>query len=156
MASLVIEVQTKLYTARGHAKVMRHVLRSRMEFWKSQLLPTHFQLNELTRPGGAYGYETRSVKWQKKKAAAKGHQKPLVYRGNLQASVMANSTITATQHKATFRAKSYFPLTPQRRREIEVVTNGQQRLLVSGAMDLYVRAAGEPEFQDLKRIRIRG
>lgn len=156
MASLVIDVQTKLYTARGHAKVMRHVLRNRMEFWKSEMLPTHFQNNELTRPGGGYGYEARSAKYQIRKARKYGHQRPLVRTGRLEGVVRANSTITATQHKATFRAKGYFPMTQQMRREIEVVTPGQQRVLVSGAKDLYVRAAGEPEFQDLKRIRIRG
>lgn len=155
MTRVFIEMRSQLFTKRGHAKVMRFAFRNRMEFFRDELLPTHFEVNELTRPGGPYGFARRTAKWQKKKAKVKGHQKPLVYSGNLKASVMSNSTITATQHRGRFQARAPFPLTEQRRKELEIIITGQRTLLASGLRSLYTNAASLPEFHDVKRQRIR-
>jgi hypothetical protein len=155
MTRVFIEMRSQLFTKRGHAKVMRFAFRNRMEFFRDQLLPTHFEVNELTRAGGAYGFARRTAKWMKKKAAAKGHQKPLVYRGNLRAAVLTNSTITATQHRGRFYARATYPLTDQRRKEIEIIIPGQRTLLASGLRSLYTNAASLPEFHDVKRQRVR-
>lgn len=152
---ILIDVKTKLFTARGHARVMRDVLRQRMEFFRDELLPTHFEVNELTRPGGGYNYEARTRATQLRKAKKFGHQKPLVQTGRLFQAVMVNSQITATQHRSRFKSHGYFPMNVLRRREIEAITPGQQKLLRSGLRDLYVRAAQLPENQDVLRQRIR-
>jgi hypothetical protein len=47
-------------------------------------------------------------------------------------------------------------MTAERRRELEIVTPGQQKVIVSGAKSLYQNAASLPEFHDIIRQRNRG
>jgi len=156
MTLVSAKMEGKLYTARGHAKVMRFVNRNRIEFWRDNMLPTHFETNELTRPGGGYGYAPRTKKTQLVKARRYGHQKPNVQTGKLRDTIRLNSRVTATQHQGRFKSRGYFPMTAERRRELEIVTPGQQKVIVSGAKSLYQNAASLPEFHDIIRQRNRG
>lgn len=52
-------------------------------YWHERILPKHFT----TEAASQYGYEPRGRKYMIQKAAAKGHQRPLVYKGDLERAV---------------------------------------------------------------------
>lgn len=153
MTSLKFKIDGNLFTKRTHAKVMREAFRDAMGFVRDQIWPTHFEINELTRPDGPYGYAKRSAKWQRKKAAVQHHQKPLVYTGRLRASVLNNSIIRATQNGGTLKAKATFPLTEDRRKEIEIVIPTQRSVISRRVKRFYQDAAQKPEFKERVRLR---
>lgn len=156
MTLVSAKMEGQLYTARGHAKVMRFVNRSTIERWRDQMLPTHFENNSLTRPGGPYGYQPRAAKTRRLKQRKFGHQQPNVQTGKLRDEIRRNSRVTSTQHQGRFKARGYFPMPAQQRREIEIVTPAQGKALAEFAKDLYAKAASLPEFHDIIRQRQRG
>lgn len=151
--SVGVKIDAKLFSKRGHARVMRAAFRDALTFQRDQIWPTHFENNDMTRPEGAYGYEKRSKRWQIKKAKLKGHQKPLVFTGALRNSVINNSVVRSTQHRGTLKAKSTFPMTYERRREIEAVTSSQIAVLRKRIERFYVEAVDKEEFKERVRLR---
>lgn len=52
--------------------------------WHERILPRHFDLSAKT----TYGYAPRTAAYMRDKARRKGHQNPLVWKGDLQRSVL--------------------------------------------------------------------
>lgn len=151
--SVRVRIDAKLFTKRMHAKVMREAFRDALTFQRDQIWPTHFENNDMTRPGGAYGFQKRSAIWQRKKAKVQHHQKPLVYTGKLRDSVLNNSVVRATQNRGTLKAKATYPLTEDRRREVEVTTPSQRAVLTRRIKNFYVGAKDKDEFKERVRLR---
>lgn len=60
--------------------------------WHGDYLPLHFQDSAYTR----YGTERRSAKYNKSKLSRFGHQRPLVWTGQLEQSATSSARIAAT------------------------------------------------------------
>lgn len=152
---LRFQYDTTLFTKRGHNKIMRLGNRQVARRHRDRRMRRHFENNPDTRPGGAYGYEKRSRRWQILKAKKTGTIRPLVYTGRLRASVLNTSRITATRKRWTYRARASFPLNPERRDELQAVSP-KERLEDAKLLEfLYARAAKSPVFYDIQRQRIR-
>ena len=118
---------------------MRKINRQTMTRIRFQFWPKHFERNPETAPGGAYGYEKRTRKYQISKAKRAGHQKPLVLSGRMKQAVLSGAKITATAKRGRIKARNYFPMTVQRRSEVEAVSPREQKILVERAGRDYVR-----------------
>lgn len=58
--------------------------------WHEEILTKHFDLSAQAE----YGYAPRTAAYMKQKAAAKGHQQPLVYKGDLKSQVLRMRDVT--------------------------------------------------------------
>lgn len=155
MIALAITMESSLLTKRGHARLMRDLLREAMEEHRDRNLPKHFQRNADTAPGGAYGYAARTAKYQKRKARQVGHQIPLVLTGRLRDTIQRNVRITATQHRARLTTRGYFPMRVAMRKEIETMSPFEQSEMI-GLLGLkYSAYAKKPEYQEFRRQRMR-
>lgn len=63
------------------------------ERWHEKILPRHF---EKSAPS-VYGYAPRSSRYMKAKATAKGHQRPLVYKGDLERAVERQRDVSSVR-----------------------------------------------------------
>jgi len=163
-----IEYNQDLVTPRTHGQIMNVLFRLAMERHKQQILPRHFQNVPETRPHSAYGYLPRSRMWQERKVREGRGNLPNVYTGGLRTSVLRDSVVTATQHGSTLTAKNHdanapagsrvingkryankvrFPLTDQRRREIEMISQRELGRMAGRIKMDYVRLANHPDFR---------
>jgi hypothetical protein len=153
---IAVTVQSNLLTKRGHAKLMRDLLRETLEEHRDQKLPKHFERNADTAPGGGYGYSARTAKYQRRKAKQAGHQIPLVLTGRLKQAIMSGVKITATQHRSQLKTRGYFPMRVAMRMEIESITEYEQsemRGMIGLKYSHYAKT--KPEYQEFRRQRMR-
>jgi hypothetical protein len=171
-----IDYEENLVTPRTHKQMMNYLYRDEMETHRRTILPRHFQNVPETRPGGAYGYVKRSRKWEERKAReGRGANIPNVYTGGLRDAVLKSSiiratasgaTLTAKNHDATAPAGSYvsngkrysnkvrFPMTEQRRKEIEAISRREIERMVKRMKATYLRLASLPKFRRKRRTRL--
>ncbi len=118
------EIERFELSPRKHASLMRDLNREVLTNHSIKTLPKHFESNANTRPGGEYGYDTRSVKYTRTKRKKYGHAKPNVYTGKLRDAVLSKVRIEATQNKATMRTHGTpeHRLSSKQQREIEAVS----------------------------------
>lgn len=155
MASIVkIEIENTTTTVRGHARIMRYANRKAMTNHRDKRLGKHYQNIPETRPGGAYGYAKRSEKYTERKRRKKGHTRPLTYSGYMARFVRNNSRITATQKRARFKAKNYFPMTQQRRDELEVISEAERKEISQEIQQIYVAESNKPKNKRKRRKKI--
>lgn len=145
--------EAKLFTARGHKQVQREILRNSMEYQRQTYLPLHFETVAYTRYPGVI--RKRSKKYNDWKLRKFGHNRPNVLTGSFRDSVMNHSIVRATSNQATFTAKGTFPLTPERRREIEFISDREITAITTRGGKLYVALAKDPQYQELRRQRNR-
>lgn len=147
MIVISYEIDSSLVTKRTHNKLMRKLHRQAMSRIRFSYWPRHFERNTDTAPGGAYGYEKRSKRWQQRKARTVGHQKPLVFSGRMRRHILGNARIAATATRGTITARNYFPMRSQRRDEVEAVSDQERRGLIDRMGRDYVLLAKRPEYQ---------
>lgn len=150
---LKIEISDNVLTARAHKQVMRKLYRQAGTRIRFEYFPKHFENRSETRPGGAYGYEKRSKKYQIGKARRKGHQRPLVYSGRMKQAILANTKITSTPTRGTVKARNYFPMKVERRQEIEAISAAEANELAKRMERDYTRYANSSEFSQFRRKR---
>jgi hypothetical protein len=151
---ITFEVNEDLCTERGHRRIMNQLLREEMEHHRDARIPKHFDGSPETTAGvGGYGYKARSRKYQRQKLKKFGHNTPLVYSGRLRDSIRQSSKITATANRCSWKARSYFPLKPERRAEIEAVSNRERIEIAKSVEKKYAEQAARPENRRQRRRR---
>lgn len=149
-----------LVTERTHKRILKQVNREIGVLHRNRTLKKHFENNAETRPGGAYGYEARTKKYQIRKAKKKGHQKPLSFSGTMQRNVTSTSRVTATQHKwrVYARIKTTKPLKPllsqQIKDELEAVAEAEIDKYISLMEKRYVQLANQPQNRRKRRKKL--
>lgn len=173
---ITIDYEENLVTPRSHRQIMNYLFRDEMQHHRAAILPRHFKSVPETRPGGAYGYVPRTRKWEaRKQREGRGAGLPNVYSGQLRDSVLKGSVITATYKGATLTAKNHdpnaapgsrvikgkrysnkvrFPLTAQRRKEIEAISRREVERMAGRMKRTYLRLASLPEFRRRRRTRL--
>lgn len=154
-AQVFVQIDSQLYTVRGHKIAMNYSLRRSLEWWCDNRLPQRFELNAKTMPGGVLGFAKRSVATQIRKARVRGHQRPNVDSGNLRASMLANRVVRATATRATVTLKGTFPMTSQRRREFSGIPSVENLEMVDVVAETYRTAHQNPALQDRVTLRQR-
>ena len=76
--------------------VMKEALKAALLHWHAKQLPKHFE------PGAAYRYryQRRSDKYRNRKLRQFGHDRPLVYTGNMMRQIMRIVSISGTSKVA--------------------------------------------------------
>lgn len=173
---ITIDYDENLLTPRSHRQIMNYLFREEMEHHRAAILPRHFQSVPETRPGGAYGYAPRTRKWEeRKRREGRGAGLPNVYTGHLRDNVLRGSIIRATYKGATLTAKNHdpnaapghrvvngrrysnkvrFPLTEQRRKEIETISRREVQRMAGRMKRTYLRLVSLPEFRRRRRTRL--
>ncbi|MDE2100764.1 MAG: hypothetical protein KGL39_26195 [Patescibacteria group bacterium] len=154
---LKIEVQhdSSLVTARSHNQIMGRLFRQAMQHHKEQVLPRHFEKVPETEPGGAYGYAPRSRRWKKRKAReGKDPDRPLVYTGLMRTIALRESVVRATKDGGSLTARNHYPMTDQRRREVENFSNRELARLVGRMKIDYLALARSPQYARQRQRRI--
>ncbi len=138
-------------TERTHARILKQVHREIGVLHRNRTLKKHFENRPETRPGGEYGYERRTKKYQIQKARKKGHQKPLVFSGDMQRTVTGTSRVTATQHRWRVYARTGKTLrtllSQQIKDELEAVSQSEVDHYLSLMERRYAQLANRPENQ---------
>ncbi len=163
------QITMRLFTMRGHNQIMNQIHRDTMGLIRDTLLPFHFMTAAYNRYPGVFA--KRSKRWQLIKARTVHHQRPNEWTGALRRSVLLESKITATATRGTFQAKAPLdskilfgpragqtirrPLTEQRRKEMEFVSDEEIDCLGELQRNQYIAAAYDPAYQDrvLKQFR---
>jgi hypothetical protein len=138
---------SELLTQRMHARLAREALRRAAHHHLYVRMGKHFREEPETAPGGGYGYEKRGERYEKQKLKRFGHRRPNDRTGKLKKQIRANSTITATQHRSRLLLRGYFPLTEQRRSELEAITPAERSEIQHQAHQFYLEEANKPENQ---------
>ena len=109
---------------RETGRILEAINHQVMERHRDERLQRHFEENDDTKPGGAYGYKKRGGKYLNRKQKKVGHKRPNVFTGELRASVLSRCKITATQHGSKLRTSGTptHRLQNFQRREIEAMS----------------------------------
>jgi hypothetical protein len=150
---LAFKLETRLVTKRTHAQIQNRLNEETMEKIRDDFWPKHFQNVPETSPGaGGYRYARRSARYERYKFKKYGHNLPLVLTGGLRSSVRSSATITSTANRATLRSHSPHFLRRRNKRELEIVSDREKKILAARYGERYVELANSPEYQE-KRIR---
>ena len=147
-----------LVTERTHKRILKQVNREIGVLHRNRTLKKHFENNAETRPGGAYGYEARTKKYQIRKAKKKGHQRPLSFTGEMRRTVTGSSRVTATQHRwrvyARTGKKLNLQLGQQIKNELEAVSEAEIDKYISLMEKRYVQLANQPQNRRKRRKKL--
>lgn len=148
-------IETEMLTKRGVSQISRQANRLEMVSHKVNRLPLHFQNVPEARPGGAWGYKARSRKYQIRKARKHGHQRPLVFSGELEQAVLRSAKVTATTTRARIiaRGSRKSNLTTQFREEIEAISSAEEQQAAENWGETFRTLAAKPQFK--KKIKKR-
>lgn len=145
--ALAWKMEGRLTTKRLHTKIMR-TLNQAQALRSLGRMPRHFANVPETKPGGDYDYETRDRKYQIAKAKIKKHQRPLVFTEDLLKTVLGTMKTVATPTRMVLRAKASFPLTHERKSELEKVSDKEIEQDLERYERDYIRMANDPSFKE--------
>ncbi len=166
---LVPSISMRLFAQRAHNQIMNGLNRDTMTMIRDTLMPFHFMNVAFTRYPGVFA--NRSERWRRIKRRAVHHERPNEFTGALRIAVLADSKITATATRGSFEAKAPAdsmilsgpsagkrirrPLTEQRRKELEFVSEDEVRELAERQQQQYIAAAYDPANSErvLKQFR---
>lgn len=153
MIGLSITTITEAITKSGAKRISSLVNRQAAFTHERENLPRRFQRNSDTAPGGPLGYKARSTKHKNQKAQKFGHQKPLVFTGELENAILSSATVTATStgSKLTARGSNASPLFPQYKKEIEAITKKETGDLSAQYVDTFALLASQPKYLRKRR-----
>lgn len=145
-----VDMETRSVSRRIHERIVRDSLRAAATNHIEKIVPLHFETSAVRR----YGYAPRKKGYMIMKARKYGHQRPLVKTGQLQATIANTSRVTATQHKSTAHLYAYFPLVPERRKELEAMDVSDRKAASDVARGYYRAEAIKPENMPKRKLRI--
>ena len=137
-------------------RLVRESLRKAANYHRTVTMGDHFKKNRKTAPGGDYGYAVRSVRYMAQKLKKYKTDLPLVRTGRLRRWVRSNSVVTATSTRgARLRIKSPFPMTPERRKELEAFPADERAKSREVANEFFRKEASKPSNQRKRKRRIK-
>jgi hypothetical protein len=146
--------ESSLCTEPAHKRLMNRLYREAMQRHKEKILPRHFEKVPETEPHGAYGYAPRSRRWKNRKARqGKDPDRPLVYTGLMRTIVIRESVVRATKDHATLTAKNHYPMSEQRRREVEAISDREIFRMAGRMKQDYMQLVKTPEFARRRGVR---
>lgn len=151
-------IRMRLFSQRGHNRIMRDIHENTMEAIKYTLWPFHFETLAFNRYPEVF--QKRTKKYQMMKARVVHHQRPNEFTGALKIAVLADSVIARTAKGGSLSAKAPLdsmilsgpragqrirrPLTEQRRREIEFVSDAEIQNLQLRQEQQYMAGVYDP------------
>lgn len=144
---------------RDHGRVVRQMFRERGDYHAKSRINRHFNRNQWTTPGGPYGYSKRSKQTvERKRRMGIDPHRPNYKTGTMYSQVKANSTVTATQNKWTWRSRGSQsrPLPDWQRRELEALAPDEKFEDIQFFMARYSELSVRPEYKRIRKRRITG
>jgi hypothetical protein len=140
-----------LVTARTHARLLKEAAEAAMIAHRDLIMPNHFT----TTGARKYRFKKRAKGTMINKARKYGHQNPNVMTGAMREIVRSQTKITRTQYGARMYVRNYFPLTADRRREMEVVQPDEEQGHAARIRRFYLFSANDPKNMRKRRVKIR-
>ena len=148
-----IYYNSSLVTLRNHKKICNILFRETATHHRDIRLPRRFRKGPKTREGGEYGFEMRTRRYQIRKRRKWGHLKPNVWTGETRDQAKT-STVRATAKGGRIYFRTHFKMTPERRAEIERVSEPEQRADVKTLKRRYGEMTRMKRFQRQRRKRL--
>lgn len=87
------------HTAKIFRPILKEELQNVIRFWHKDMLPNHFTTTAVNR----YGYQKRSKKYMIRKARKFGHQRALVFSGEMERQVTRMIRVSGSSKRARGR-----------------------------------------------------
>ena len=157
MFVLQSQIDSSLFTARGLLIASREGMRLSLLEHRVERLPERFAGGTGTKPGNKYQFRRRSAKYNRRKLRKFGHQKPLVFTGELRDSVLRTARVTATSRQADLKASGSRKsrLSAEMRREIEFIPPSEEAMFRRTMHETISFLAKDPRLQRQRQRRIR-
>lgn len=153
MPGIRITYNSDLVTPRNHKKIMNILFREVATRHRDIRLPRRFRKGPKTREGGEFGFDRRSRKYQVRKRRKKGHLNPNVWSGETRALAKV-AKVRATSKRSRIYFRGHFPLTSERRAELERVSRPEQRADVKTLTRRYREMVRLKRFRRQRRRRL--
>jgi len=154
VVSFKVVQNTELVTTRSHKKILNILFRETMTRHRDVGLQSRFRRGPKTRPGGEFGFEKRSRKYQKRKNRKKGHLKPNVWSGKTREAAKS-SVVRATAKGGRVQFRGSHPLTTERRTEFERISGRELDKYIKTFKRRYTELANNSKFQRKRRKRVK-
>jgi hypothetical protein len=143
---------------RSMKKELRPAVKSELQetisFWHSRYLREHFKTSAVSK----YRYDKRSANYQKRKARVKGHQKPLVWSGELEKKSKRAIRLGGTSKRATGTMDvppytyKYHANQPHKAAELTAVTDKEIRNMAGYMQAKLVRKLNRLKTKETRRF----
>lgn len=154
VVSFKVVQNTELVTTRSHKKILNVLFRETMTRHRDVGLQSRFRRGPKTRPGGEFGFEKRSKKYQKRKTRKKGHLKPDVWSGKTRDAAQA-STVRATAKGGKIQFRASHALEVERRTELEKISSQELSKYIKTFKRRYTELANSSKFKRKRRKRVK-
>lgn len=150
-------IESSLFNAKGLLIANREALRLSLLEHRVKRLPDRFGGGTGTSPGGKYQFKRRSAKYNQRKLRKQGHQKPLVWSGDLRDSVFRSARVIATSRRGELRASGSRKsrLSAEMRREIEFIPPSEESQFRQTIQETILFLAKDPRLQRKRKTRTR-
>lgn len=148
-----ITYESNLVTPRNHNKIMNILFRDVATRHRDVRLPRRFRKGPKTREGGEYGFDRRTLKYQRRKRRKKGHLNPNVWSGETR-ELAKSAKVRATAKRARIYFRSHFKMTSERHDEIERVSGPEKRADVKRMTREYAEMANMKRFRRTRKRRL--
>lgn len=153
MPGIRITYDSDLVTPRGHKKIMNILFRETATHHRDIRLPRRFRKGPKTREGGEFGFDRRTRGYQIRKHRKKGHLNPNVWSGKTR-DMAKTAKVRATAKGSRIYFRGHFPLTSERRAEMERVSQPEQRADIKTMTRRYGEMARLKRFRRQRRRRL--
>ena len=154
MPGIRISYNSDLVTPRSHRKILNILFRETATHHRDIRLPRRFRKGPKTREGGEFGFGMRTRRYQIRKRRKWGHLNPNVWTGKTRALARV-AKVRATAKGSRIYFRGHFPLTSERRDEMERVSQPEQKADAKTMTRRYGELSRMKRFRRQRRRRIR-
>jgi hypothetical protein len=151
------QISSSLFNAKGLLIANREAMRFVLLEHRVERLPERFTGGSGTKPGGKFRFRRRSATYNEKKQKRYGHQKPLVWSGEMRDNIFRTARVVATSRRAELRASGSRKsrLSAEMRAEIEYIPPSEETQFRDTMRDTILFLAKDPRLQRQRKSRTR-
>lgn len=150
-------IQSSLFNAKGLLVANRESMRVVLLEHRVVRLPERFAGGTGTKPGNKFRFRRRTQAYNEKKQKKWGHQKPLVWSGELRDNVFRTARVVATSRRAELKASGSRKsrLSAEMRAEIEFIPASEESQIRKTMEETISFLAKDPRLQRQRKTRTR-
>ncbi len=151
------QITSSLFNAKGLLIANREAMRLVMLEHRVKRLPERFGGGSGTKPGGKFHFRRRSAEYNEKKQKKWGHQKPLVWSGEMRDNIFRTARVVATSRRAELKASGSRKsrLSAEMRAEIEFIPPSEESQFRRTMEETINYLAKDPRLQRQRKTRTR-
>lgn len=150
-------ITSSLFNAKGLLVANREAMKLSLLEHRVERLPDRFAGGTGTKPGNKYKFRRRSKEYNQRKLHKFGHEKPLVYTGEMRDNIFRTARVVATSRRAELKASGSRKsrLSAEMRREIEFIPLSEEKAFRDTIKETILFLAKDPRLQRQRRTRTR-